>query len=281
MRTETENSHRQTANRVIDFISANLNRPLTTERIAAEAAVSERQLLRIMRAALDEPLAAYIARQRAERAALYLLSEEMPLGRLAETVGYDNPQSLSKAFKRQFGISPCRYMQRLKARLAQMVEHCGLPDETFRAEIADTAALDLVYLRILGRYGDPQPYREAWRTLSDFLRDHDALDASTRWIGLSFDDPHVTEASRCRFYACATVPRPIAPTGALGTLRLPGGRHAVYTVQGDYSRLSDLYNHLNVHKPHLLRYGLNFEEYVVHSDTRPERNLTKIYIPIR
>jgi AraC-like DNA-binding protein len=59
-----------------------------------------------MRSFLNEPLSAYIARQRVERAVMYMQTEEMTLAALAEKVGYDNSQSFSKAFKKQFGISP-------------------------------------------------------------------------------------------------------------------------------------------------------------------------------
>ena len=53
--------------------------------------MSERQLLRIMKGALNESLYAYVARQRVERAVLYMHTEDMSLADLASRVGYDNP----------------------------------------------------------------------------------------------------------------------------------------------------------------------------------------------
>lgn len=46
----------------------------------------------------------------------------MSLADLASRVGYDNPQSFSKAFKKQFSVSPKAYMDKLRARLREETE---------------------------------------------------------------------------------------------------------------------------------------------------------------
>lgn len=62
----------------------------------------------------------------------------------------------------------------------------------------------------------------------------------TRFIGLSFDDPNVTNPNQCRFYACASVQKEIMPTCEFGTIRLPQGKYAVYTVAGVLYRFAGL-----------------------------------------
>ena len=106
MKPDTENIYQRKINQVIDYINANLHLPLRLDIIAGQVNVSERQLLRIMKGALNESLYAYVARQRVERAVLYMHTEDMSLADLASRVGYDNPQSFSKAFKKQFSVSP-------------------------------------------------------------------------------------------------------------------------------------------------------------------------------
>lgn len=278
MRLSTLEHHCRIANRVIDHIDANLHRQLALDEIAASVCLSQRQLLRVMRRVLDESQSAYIARLRLERAVLYLRTEECSLAELAERVGYDNPQSLSKAFRRQFGISPKAYMRRLKERL---VHDCDEPEESWPAEVCDVPPVELVYLRIVGRYGDPGLYRDAWSRLTAFAKERGLLTEATRWIGLSFDDPNITRAACCRFYACISVDRPVAASGAFGTFRLPGGRHAVFALRGDYAQLGDLYKYIGLRMPYPLRYGSGFEECVVHSDEEPHRNLTKVYVPVK
>ena len=122
MKPDTENIYQRKINQVIDYINANLHLPLRLDIIAGQVNVSERQLLRIMKGALNESLYAYVARQRVERGVLYRHTEDMSLADLASRVGYDNPQSFSKAFKKQFSVSPKAYMDKLRVRLREETE---------------------------------------------------------------------------------------------------------------------------------------------------------------
>ena len=65
MKPDTENIYQRKINQVIDYINANLHLPLRLDIIAGQVNVSERQLLRIMRGALNESLYAYVATCRA------------------------------------------------------------------------------------------------------------------------------------------------------------------------------------------------------------------------
>jgi len=281
MRNDTEEIYRQKVNRVIDYISANLHQPLALDTLADQIYVSQRQLLRIMRSALNEPLYAYIARQRVERAVMYMQSEKTSLTKLAEMVGYDNPQSFSKAFKKQFGTPPKAYMNELRTRLENYVQSSGNRQHHLQSEICEEGDLELVYIRIIGKYGEKEPYETAWNSLLRFLENNQALSAETRLIGISFDDPNVTQSKQCRFYACASVQKKIVPAGAFGTIQLRRGKHVVYTLKGCYSGLKELYNNISVNFPHSLRYGMAFEEYLNSPrDTKKENLLTKIFIPI-
>ena len=281
MRSSTENIYQEKVNQVIDYISANLHRTLQLDVIAGRICVSRRQLLRIMRSALDESLYAYMARQRMERAIMYMQTEEMTLAELAARVGYDNPQSFSKAFRKLFGISPKAYINELNARLQEYVKSSGGKYETVPSEICEEEDLNLIYIRIVGQYGEEKPYETAWNKLIKFLEEKQALSAATRFIGLSFDDPNVTTAGQCRFYACATVDKPVEAAGVFGTLRLRKGKYAVYTLKGSYSSLQEFYNNINVSFNHTIRHGMPFEEYIHYTGTDSEAALTKIYIPIK
>ena len=282
MRNDTENIYRQKVNQVIDYISVNLCQPLTLNTLANQFNVSQRQLLRIMRAFLNEPLSAYIARQRMERAVMYMQTEEMSLTKLAEMVGYDNPQSFSKAFKKQFGLSPKTYINELHARMESYVKNRGNRQNQLKSEICEENDLELVYIRIIGKYGENEPYETAWNKLICFLSDNQELSEKTRFIGISFDDPNVTRSDRCRFYACASVQKKIPPAGEFGTIRLRKGKYAVYTLKGSYSGLQELYNNINVNFDYILRYGMAFEEYLNSPhDTEEEDLLTKIFIPVK
>lgn len=280
MRNSTENMHQQKVNQVIDYISANLHLPLQLDAIADRINVSQRQLLRIMRSALNESLYAYVARQRVERAVLFMQTEEMSLTKLSAMVGYDNPQSFSKAFKKQFGISPKAYINKLQSRLEGYIQSSG-NRSSFQSEVCHFEGLELVYIRIFGKYGEVEPYETAWNRLMSFLKENKAITDETRFIGLSFDDPNVTNHDQCRFYACASVQKKIIPTGELGTIQLQQGKYAVYTLKGSYSGLQELYNNISVNFEYFIRHGMAFEEYINYSKENSNENITKIYIPIK
>lgn len=280
MRDSTENIYQQKVNQVIDYISANLHLPLQLDVIADEINVSQRQLLRIMRFALNESLYAYIARQRVERAVLYMQTEEMSLTKLAEMVGYANAQSFSKAFKKQFGISPKAYKDELHSRLEGYVQSSG-NSNSLPSEVCHFEGLELVYIRIWGKYGEAEPYETAWNKLMRFLKDNRALIPETRFIGLNFDNPNVTNYNQCRFYACASVQKKMIPTGEFGTIRLQQGKYAVYTLRGSCSGLQELYNNISINFEYTIRHGMVFEEYIYYSKENSEKDRTNIYIPIK
>ena len=280
MRNSTENIYQQKVNQVIDYISANLHLPLQLDVIADKINVSQRQLLRIMRSALNESLYAYVARQRIERAVLYMQAEDMSLTKLAEMVGYDNPQSFSKAFKKQFGISPKAYIDELQSRLEGYIQSSG-NRSGIQSEVCHFEGLELVYIRIFGKYGEVEPYEIAWSKLMEFLKDNQALTPETRFIGLSFDDPNVTNHGKCRVYACASVQKKIIPTGEFGTIQLQQGKYAVYTLKGSCSGLQELYNHISVNFEYTIRHGMAFEEYISYRTENSKENITKIYMPIK
>lgn len=280
MRNTTESIYNQKVNQIIDYISANLHTPLQLDSIAGKMNVSQRQLLRIMRSRLNESLYSYIARQRIERAVLYMQTDEINLKKLSEMVGYDNPQSFSKAFRKQMGISPKTYIKSLQTRIEGYVQGSGGMNN-LQHEINNFEGLELVYIRIFGKYGEEEPYEKAWNKLIDFLKENQAFTPETRFIGLSFDDPNVTNASQCRFYACASVQKKIIPKGEFGTILLREGKYAIYTLTGSYSGLQELYNNITVNFEYTIRHGMTFEEYITCSTGNSQEQITKVYIPIK
>ena len=263
----------------MDYIHANLHQPLLLDVIADKIHVSQRQLLRIMQSILNEPLSAYVARLRVERAVLYMQTEKMSLAKLAVMVGYDNPQSFSKAFKRQMGRSPKTYMDELQNRLIRSVSSTGNQNQ-ISSEIHLFEGLELVYIRIIGKYGEELSYKAAWNKLIAFLEANQARSDETRFIGLSFDDPNVTDPNQCRFYACASVEKKFTPTGEFGTISLQKGKYAAYTLKGSYSSLQTYYDLIQVNSEYILRHGMAFEEYINYSNEKNGDQITKIYIPI-
>ena len=214
-----------------------------------------------------------------EEAARLLQESSFDVAAIAAHVGYRSPSKFAATFRQAHAQSPTAYRKR---RAERYEEFSTLKKESLKPEILTEPELKLVYIRIIGRYGEEEPYIEAWRKLRDFLQINGLLTPSTRWIGISFDDPTVTKTEQCRFYACATVEHDVSPQGAFGMKTIPQGRYAVYTLRGSYSGLQEMYDRIYSHPlPTAFRDATSFEEYLnCEPDTEEKDYVTRIYIPI-
>ena len=105
----TTNDYQQRINRVVEYIRMHLDEDIDLRVLAELAGFSPYHFHRIVSALLGEPLGEFIVRTRIETAARLLRYTDVPVAEIAYRVGYDTPSSLSKAFRRFFGISPKAY----------------------------------------------------------------------------------------------------------------------------------------------------------------------------
>lgn len=90
---------------LLDWIQANLDRPLDIQSLAARAGVSERTFHRKFAAATGETPARYVETARLD-AARMLLSRGLSLKSVAAQVGLSPAARLTESFERRFGIAP-------------------------------------------------------------------------------------------------------------------------------------------------------------------------------
>jgi AraC-like DNA-binding protein len=91
-------------------------RPWTTASLAAAISVSRATLSRRFPAALGQTPGTYLTRWRMDLAALRLRDTDETIDTMAGTVGYANPQSFSRAFRRARGVAPGEYRRAVRAR---------------------------------------------------------------------------------------------------------------------------------------------------------------------
>ena len=93
-----------------ELISDNLSDPqFGVDALGELLFMSRRQLLRKLRALIDESPADLIRRTRLDRAATLLREEGLSVKETAHTVGFANERSFSRAFQQKFGTSPSAY----------------------------------------------------------------------------------------------------------------------------------------------------------------------------
>jgi transcriptional regulator GlxA family with amidase domain len=92
--------------RALGFARDHLGERLPVERLAEAAHLSPRQFGRAFRAETGETPAKAVERLRAEAARARIESGSDPVERIAESVGFSDPERMRRAFLRLFGQPP-------------------------------------------------------------------------------------------------------------------------------------------------------------------------------
>ena len=96
-------------------IETNLNGPLTLAGLAETLKVTPFHLSRSLTALTGQPVTRYVWRRRLTRAAEALISTSASVLTLALDAGYASPEAFTRAFRAEFGLSPCAPAPRSRA----------------------------------------------------------------------------------------------------------------------------------------------------------------------
>jgi len=95
----------------ISFIRQSVNRALTVEQVVATVAVSRRNLERRFQKVLGRSIYAEIRRVRVDEIARLLVETNLPISRIAYTLGFSGVHNLSRVFRKEKGMSPLAYRE--------------------------------------------------------------------------------------------------------------------------------------------------------------------------
>ncbi|GAC1410365.1 MAG: AraC family transcriptional regulator [Burkholderiaceae bacterium] len=96
-------------NRVIDFVEAHLDSPLTLADLARVAGGSVFHFSRAFKNTAGDSPCQYVLKRRTARAKLLLTNRDLPLASVAIACGFHDAASFTRAFSRLIGITPARY----------------------------------------------------------------------------------------------------------------------------------------------------------------------------
>lgn len=284
MKRITHNEYSKSVNIAVDYINKHLNTAIYLKDIAALANISEFHFHRVFKTYVGEALGAYVTRIRLEKVAELLQTSNQTLIEIAEKTGYQSKQSLSKAFKKYFGVNPSSFRKETSY-LFQKKEQ-NIYDIKLTPKIINITPKKVVYKRIIAKYGSEPDYGIAWSLLYSFVKERNLINDDSEYIGLSFDNPRITKEEKCRFYACISTKKNSKPFGEFGVYTINGGKFAVFLHKGSYSKLNNLYK--CIYKQWLpnfysiVRDSISFEKYLNSPENVSEENLlTEIYIPIK
>ena len=282
MKNITYNDYVQRINKVVAYINNHLDETLDLKILANEAALSDFHFHRIFKALKGEAIGGYITRLRLEATARLLRYTALTIEEIAFNIGYETPASLSKAFKKQYGISPTEYRTNKDTYI--MKKEIINPDLALKApKIVTLEPKNLIYVALTGAYGSLD-YGKAYEQLWAVIKAQKLFTKGIESICISYDDPKITEGSLQRSDVCLAIHKSATPQEEVSCKTLAGGKYAVFFYQGSYENLSQVYDtavRWVIDHEYTLREEPFFEKYLNDARRTPKEKLkTEIYIPI-
>lgn len=282
MKNITYNDYVQRINKVVAYINNHLDETLDLKTLANEAALSDFHFHRIFKALKGEAIGGYITRLRLEATARLLRYTALTIEEIAFNIGYETPASLSKAFKKQYGISPTEYRTNKDTYI--MKKEIINPDLALKTpKIVTLEPKNLIYVALTGAYGSLD-YGKAYEQLWAVIKAQKLFTKGIESICISYDDPKITDGSLQRSDVCLAIHKPATPQDEVSCKTLAGGKYAVFFYQGSYENLSQVYDtavRWVIDHEYTLREEPLFEKYLNDARRTPKEKLkTEIYIPI-
>ncbi len=100
--------------RVLDFIDGNLHQSMSLARLAAVAHLSVPHLQRLFTTEVGMSLMQYVTVRRMEQARQLLTQTTLPTASVGRLVGYTHPGHFGRVFRRQTGMTPGEYREKMK-----------------------------------------------------------------------------------------------------------------------------------------------------------------------
>lgn len=267
---------------MVEYINNHLSETIDLEILAGMSGFSPWHFHRIVKAFLGEPIGAFIMRMRTETAARLLRYSDMPVQEISWRVGYDAPSSLSKVFRRFYGISPNGYRNNKNYIIMKPVE--VRHDLKIETEVRDIPEKQIAYIRLSGSYLSLD-YCGAWQRLWQFVKEQDLFSEGIEHICIYHNDPKVTEPEKLRTDVCLILPKTAEAKGEVGVKQISGGKYVVFRYQGSYEHLKSVYDTIYAHLLPEMGYKLadepGYEKYLNNpADTVKEELITEIFVPI-
>ena len=282
MKNITYNDYVQRINKVVAYINNHLDETLDLKTLANEAALSDFHFHRIFKALKGEAIGGYITRLRLEATARLLRYTALTIEEIAFNIGYETSASLSKTFKKQYGISPTEYRTNKDTYI--MKKEIINPDLALKTpKIVTLEPKNLIYVALTGAYGSLD-YGKAYEQLWAVIKAQKLFTKGIEPICISYDDPKITEGSLQRSDVCLAIHKPATPQEEVSCKTLAGGKYAVFFYQGSYENLSQVYDtavRWVIDRQYTLREEPFFEKYLNDARRTPKEKLkTETYIPI-
>lgn len=252
----TQNEYYKSINKVLEYIRTNLNENTSLKTLAGIANISPYHFHRIFKSVIGESLAEYVNRLRMEYVAEQLKTSSLNMCELAESIAYSSEQSLSRAFKKYFGIPPKAFKNAFFKEIF---------NEEIIPRICKVASKNIIILR-----------EKNWQKLYMYAVLNKLLSETTESLEI---------IDKGAYYPALTVKELPNNGKQIDTQVLPEGVYAIFTHKGNLDTLPELYSAIfNFWLPASKYKNRESTPYIVYLNNSAmvpaEKLLTEIYIPV-
>ena len=190
----------------------------------------------------------HMARLRLEKAFLLVVVSKSSFLDIALTVGFQNHETFTRAFKRQFGMTPRELRNRAREQERRPLERNGEDYTLSEVRFVSLPPKHMLAIRHIGSYDEPfqPPYVDGdvyWTKLLEWAEannvGHDPLA-----YGFFLDMPGITPDETMRADFCIETAGRIEPQSPLFYRHFEGGSFGVIEHRGPYSTLPLAYRAL-------------------------------------
>lgn len=304
VRSTTTDKHRERVLPVLFHCEEHLDQPLELAELAAIAGFAPHHFHRVFRQVTGETPKAYLRRLRLERAVYRLKVSPDNVLEIALDAGFTTHETFTRAFARQFGMTPSEFRAMLRAYRACAGDDlsgdtaAGFTEETpltlrfdmrkvpFRVERAP--GRHLLFLRHNGfqslTAACDHPL-QPWEAVFEYADAHGIAYAPDAVVGVSHDDPYVTEDHQIRFDACLVLDGPLKVGYPAGYRYQPPGLCVVRRHTGGVEEIARTFAYIGVEWLPPQDYGLRAAPpFEVHHcevvEGRRRRTSTHAYVPL-
>jgi AraC family transcriptional regulator len=288
MKNSTQTYYQKKVKDVLHYIHNHLSQNISIKELAEYSGISYFHFHRILKGALAEPIGSYMDKVRLDTAVKLIRYSNDSINSISDKIGYNNVSSFSKAFSKEFGISPQEFKLNSELLLNTHIDYRLDTKGKIVSEINPKIILlpdkQVIFINITGEYGGKEVV-EAWDRLLNFITQNKLLGWNPEFFSIYYDDPDIVERAKCTSDLCFTTKKIPHNCDDFKSKLIEGGKYAVFRYKGPYERLWDLYGKIYgdwlLSADYKLRDVPLFEKYINYSaKTKPENFLTEIYIPI-
>jgi AraC family transcriptional regulator len=257
--------------KVLDYIQKNITGDLSLEVLSEVSCFSKYHFLRVFYSILGETPNDFVNRVRIERAALLLIvKNNLPITDIALELGFSSSSAFARAFKERFNCSASEWRESgyngfAKKNSNICKENSNIGKDSLSGEEYFTS-VDNLFLKqdlrsiemnveikqlpkqhiayVISYAGYNNSISNAFETICKWAGPRRLINQDTLFIGISLDDPDITPADKCRYYACINVSENTKVEGEIHSMVLPEGEYAVLHFDGKEEGIKTTYKYL-------------------------------------